>query len=84
MPISAGDLPVRVHEHRIGRHDIHDGERAHDIGMIERQAMRGSPAAIVADDMEPGEAERAHQAELIRRHRAKGIGGAIRQTARLR
>ena len=77
MPISAGDVPVRVHEHRVGRHDIHHGERAHDIGMIEREAMRGAAAAIMADDMEPGEAERLHQAELIRRHRAEGIGGVV-------
>lgn len=45
--------------------------------MVERQAIGGAAAAIVARDREPLEAERRHHRHLIARHGAFGIGRVI-------
>jgi len=71
MPIGASDVPIGFHEHRVRRHDVENGKRKRAVGMIERQAMRGAPAAVMADDMKAIEAKRPHQPDLIARHGAE-------------
>ena len=71
MPVRAGDMAVGFHEHRVGRDDVEDAERKHDIRLIERHPMRGAPAAVMADDVKAIEAKRFHQPGLIAGHGAE-------------
>ena len=52
-------------------------------GMIERHAVRDAPAAIVADDRKPVEAEMLHHFDLVERHRALRVVGMILAVRRL-
>ena len=75
VPVRAGDMAVGFHEHRIGRHDVEDGERKHDFRMIERHPMRGAPATVMADHVKAIEAKCIHkcihQCDLIAGHGAE-------------
>ena len=46
------------------RRDVEHGDALDRLRMIEAQPMRDAPAAIVADEPEPREAERAHHLDL--------------------
>lgn len=83
MPIGPRDMPIGLHEHGVSGHDIEDGKRFHDTRMIERHAMAGSPAAIVADDAKTIEAELLHHRDLIRGHRAESVIRSVSCASRL-
>ena len=83
VPVRAGDMAVGLHEHRIGRRNVEDGERNDDIGMIERHPVRGAPAAVMADDVKAIEAERFHQSDLIAGHGAERIVRPVGRACRL-
>ena len=68
--IDRGELLVR-------RDNVQDREPGHALGMIEGQAIRDAPAAVVAGDRESLEPQRGHDLDEIAGHAPLGIPGVI-------
>lgn len=83
MPVGAGHLAVGIHEHGVGRHDVHHGEADDGVRVIERKPMSGTAAAIMPDQVKAFEAERAHEIELVGRHRLEGVIRFVGEATRL-
>ena len=77
MPVGPSRDRVDMLEHVVGGDDVQHGERAHDLGMIERHPVRGPRASVMADDMEALEAELAHHVNLVLRHPTEAVVGQI-------
>ena len=73
MPVGASDMPVGVHEHGVGRHDIESCKAQNAAGIIERHAMARPPAAIVTNDVKSLVSKLAHDFALVPRHRPERI-----------
>ena len=69
----ARGVPVRTLELFDGRNYVEHGCTPHALRMVEREAIGNAPAAIVPDDVEAIEAERAHHLNHVERHRALGV-----------
>ena len=65
--------PRHVVQHVPGRHDVEDGEPGDSLRMVQRQAVRDAGAAVVADQLEPREAELAHEPHLVAGHGPLGV-----------
>jgi hypothetical protein len=71
-----------VHDAR--RRDVQHGDALDDGGMIQAKPMRDPATAVVPGDPKTREAERAHQLDLIARHRPLRIIGVTLAAVRLR
>jgi hypothetical protein len=56
-----------------GRHDVEDGEPGDGLRIVQCQPVRHAGAAVVADQLELGEAELAHETQLVAGHGPLGV-----------
>ena len=75
--VAEPELHVGTLEMLDRRHDVEQRKLGHGRGMVERQTMAYSRAAIVCDDLEALEAEMRHQLDEVTRHLALGVGCVI-------
>ena len=73
MPIPEREPHVGAAEVLAGGKDVEHGELADARGMIEGEAVRDAPAAIVPGEVEPREPETVHDGQAIAPHRALGV-----------
>ena len=67
----------------VGRQDVHEGDTAHPVRVVERHPEGYPSTPVVAGDLESLESERNHHLDLVERHAAEGVVRVIRQPARL-
>src|SRR4051794_9411268 len=69
VPVADAELAVRARDRLAGRDDVDDREPLDALGVVERHAVADPRATVVAADGESLEAERAHERDLVARHR---------------
>ncbi len=67
----------------VQRQDVHHRELQRLVRMIERQAVRGARAAVMAGDEKLFEAEMRHDVDLVLRHAAERVIAVVVFAARL-
>ncbi len=68
--------------HRIGRHDVKNGEAVHRFRMVERHAVTRAGAPVMSHHGEALVPQHLHEAQKILRHGALGIGLVLRVVGR--
>ena len=71
-----------VHVQR--RRDVDHAQPAHRLRVVDREAVRDAPAAVMADQPEALVAQRAHQRDHVGRHRALAVVGVVGEPGRFR
>ena len=71
MPIGVRELLCGFGEHRVSRHDVHDGEADDPLRVVEGQAVTGPRATVMADKMKALKPEGSHETGLVFGKRAK-------------
>ncbi len=67
----------------VRRQDVDGAEGEHRGRMIERHAVGGARAPVVAGHHEPREAQRVHHVDLVLRHATERVVAVVGQAARL-
>ena len=86
MVIGRRHVPRDVVPYVPGRHDVEDGEPGDGLRVVQRQPVRDTGAAVVADQVELCEAELAHEPQLVAGHGPLGVrvtGGVRFRLARV-
>ncbi len=84
--VPAGEAHVGHVVHVERRHDVDEGDPLDPIGVVEREAMRDTAAAVVAGDEKAPMAEACHQRRHVGGHRplaVKRMGLVLQRGARL-
>ena len=77
VPVGAREGVGRAFVHRQRRRDVQQHHPRHRARVVQRQPVGNPRAAVVGADGEALEAQRAHQAECVERHRALAVGGVV-------